>query len=360
MLRSIQNINQTGAAKNEPQGTKKQQPDIPFKQGENIKGKVLQKFTNGDFLVSARGRELRAHSSVLLKTGKEYDFTVMSAKDRLELKVLENQGKAEVTVPKLVSSANNLGAKLTDALSALISGNSIKKLPAQIKAQIAKLHSLTDISQIKKELPAIIKWVNRNVQGSGIFWEAKVLHLLTGKKEQLPGELADRDIKGILLKLLNSLENNSEDQETTKALSVKVREALNLIEQEQIMNINVMRQGIGWFVHLPFIDDDDFLSSELFVEKDKDKSLHFSLLLDMSFTGKMNIDVLLTSDTFGIHIDVEKKETKDFIMENADMLENAFKKAGLKTGTIRCEVLDKIVTDEAVEGNFDSSIDLTI
>ena len=280
MLRPIQNNSQIKASL---EGDKKHVEIPVFKKGAVIKGTILQKFSGGDFILSTGGKELRAHSSVQLTAGKEYNFIVMSAKDKLELKMAETQAKVPVNIPKLVSSANNLGAKLTDALSALISGHSIKKLPAQIKAQLANLHNLTDISQIKKELPAIIKWVNKNIQGSGLFWEAKLLQVLTGKKEHLPGEAVDRDAKGILLKLLASLQKTSEDQETAKALTVKVREAINLIEQEQIMNINIMRQGIGWLVHLPFINDEDFFSSELFVEKEKDESLHFSLLLDMSF-----------------------------------------------------------------------------
>jgi hypothetical protein len=362
MLRSIQNNSQIKTEKTASPANKKQQADISsFKQGSVIKGKVLQKFSNGDFLVSSGGKELRAHSSVLLKAGKEYNFTVMSsAKDKLELKVLQTPNKVQVSVPNLVSSANSLGKKLTDSLTALIGSHSVKKLPAQIKTQLVKLHSLTDISMLKKDLPGIVKWVNKNVQGSGMFWEAKILKLLTGKKGMIPKDAADTDMKGILLKLLKSLEKNSEDQESTKVLTVKVKEALNFIEQEQITNINIMRQDIGWLVYLPFINDDDFLSSELFVEKEQDETLHFSLLLDMSFTGKMNIDVSLLKDTFGIHIDVEKEATKDFIMENAGELEAAFKKLGLKTGSINCEVKDEIVTEETIESGIDSSIDMTI
>ena len=74
----------------------------------------------------------------------------------------------------------------------------------------------------------------------------------------------------------------------------------------------------------------------------------------------MNIDVLMTNDTFGIHIDVEKKETKDFIMENTKELEGAFKKLKLKSGSITCEVKDEVASEEIIESSFDSSIDLTI
>ena len=342
-----------------PEGSKKNINTL-LKQGALIKGTVIQKLKDGDFIISSGGKAFRAHSAIPLKGNKNYDFVVLSSKDKIELKVLEVNNKAPGNIIKLVSSANIIGRKLTDALTTLVNSQSIKKLPSQVSNLMTRLHNMVNFTTLKKDIPGILTWVNKNIQGSGIFWETKVLQLLTGKKGLVPKEMADTDLKGLLLNLLKSIEKNSGDQEGMKAISMKVREALNLIEQEQIMNLNAIREDLGWFMHLPFINDDDFLSSEFHVKENKEGALHFSLFLDMSFAGKMNLDVSIIKDTAGIHIDVEKEETKRLITENINELEIVFKGIGINTSNIRCEVKEKIIANDTVEDDLSSSVDMVI
>lgn len=339
-------------------GNKK--PDIPLKQGALIKGTVIRKLKNGDFIISSGGKNLRAHSTVPLKENRNYDFIVLSSKNRIELKVLDVDNRAIRNISKLFSSANTVGRRLTDALSVLVNSRTVKNLPSQASGLIVKLQNLVNSPVLKKDITEILPWVNKNIQGSGIFWESKVLQALTGKKVLNTREMTDTDLKGLLLKLLKNIEKNSGDQEGMKALSMKVREALKHIEQEQIMNLNAMREDIGWFVHLPFVNDDDFLSSEFFVKENKKGTLHFSLFLDMSFTGKMNIDVSIIKDTVGIRIDVEKEETKGFITESISELEDAFRDMGINISNIRCEVKEKVIASDTVETDINSYVDLVI
>ena len=291
---------------------------------------------------------------------KNYDFIVLSSKDKIELKILETGNNATGNILKLTSSTNIIGHKLGDTLSALLDPGIFKNLSSQAGTLIKKLQEIINSPIFNKDIRQVVSWVNKNIQGSGIFWETKVLQLLTGKKESMPKNMTDTDIKGLLLKLIKNIEKNSGDNKGVEAISIKVREALNLIEQEQIMNLNTMREDLGWLVHLPFINDEDFLSSELLVKKEKDASLHFSLFLDMSFTGKMNIDVSIIKDIAGIHIDVEKEETKGFIMESINELEQAFKDMGIKAGNIRCEIKENIIDDDNEEQGISSSVDLVI
>ena len=84
------------------------------------------------------------------------------------------------------------------------------------------------------------------------------------------------------------------------------------------------------------------------------------MFLDMSFTGKMDIDVSIIRDTVGILIDVETENTKAAIMENIDELEEAFKEMGLNAGNIRCEVKENLVSSDSTEMDMESSVDLVI
>ena len=338
----------------------KKKINIPLKKGSLIKGIVIRKLKDGDFIISSGGKDFKAHSAVPLKNGKNYDFIVLSSKDKIELKVLEIDNKSVGNIIKLFSSANVIGRRLTDALSVLVNSKSFKNHPSQVSSLIIKLQNMVNFPILKKDISEIMTWVNKNIQGSGIFWETKVIQLLTGKKGLMTKDMADTDLKGLLLKLIKNIEKNSDDREGTKVISMKAKEALHLIEQEQIMNLNAMREDLGWFVHLPIIHDDDFLSSEFFVKENKEDALRFSLFLDMSYTGKMNIDVSIIKDTVSVHIDVEKEEAKDFIMESIGELEESFKNMGINIANISCEVQEEILISDTIANDIHSSVDLNI
>ncbi len=333
--------------------------DIPLKQGDLIKGTIIQKLKDGDYIISSGGKNFRAHSAVPLTDGKNYNFMVLSSKDKINLKLIAGNIRVSRNIAGLFSPGSVIGSRITQALSAIINFQSIENFPKQVTGLITRLQDMLNCPVSAKNIPETLTWVSKSIRESGIFWEAKVLQLLTGKTGQLPKDMADMDLKGILLKILKSTEHPDE-KEGMKELSIKVKDALHLIEQEQLMNINAIREGLGWFVHLPFINNDDFLTSDLFIKKDNEGSLHFSMFLDMSFTGKMDIDVSIIRDSVGILIDVENENTKTAIMENIDELEKAFRDMGLNTGNIRCEVKENIVPSESMEMDTESSVDLII
>ena len=356
MLRPILNNN---SAKAIPGDSKKKIP--PLKQGALIKGTVLQKLKDGDFIISTGDKEFRAYSSLPLKDGQNYNFIVRSLKDKIELRVLGEDSRITGDMTGLLSSVKGIGQRITTLLSAVLHSQPLKNMPKQTSDLVTRLQSLLNHPISGKNISELVTWINKNIQGSGIFWETKVLQLLTGKKDQMPKDMTDTDLKGILLKLLKSLEKNPDEKEGIKALATKVREAVHLIEQEQIMNINAMREGLGWFVHLPFVNDDDFLSSGLYIKEENKGSLNFSMFLDMSFTGKMNIDISVIRESIGILINVENEMTKKFIMEGIGELDQAFKAMGLSTGNIRCEVHDKLdIADSLGNKDIQSSVDLMI
>jgi hypothetical protein len=356
MLRPVQNSSGIPAKPGETRNT----TNIPLKQGAIINGTVLTRLKDGEFIISSGGKNFRAHSSLALKEGQKYDFHILSTKDRIELRVVSEDSKVTKNIAGFISSANTIGQKLTQALSNAIHLPSIKNLPTQVSGLINKLQEILNHPISTKDIPQIVSWVTKNIQGSGIFWETKLLSLITGKKGMVPKELADQDVKAILLNIFKNIEKNLEEKEGVKALSINVREALNLIEQEQLMNLDTMRDGIGWFVNLPFVNNEDFLSSELFIKKSKEGGLHFSMLLDMTFTGRMNVDALMLDKTASILINVENEKTRDIIAENAHELEQAFKEAGFMIGKIRCEVKENIVPDESIETPDQSQVDITI
>ncbi|MDM7918840.1 MAG: hypothetical protein QUS12_06695, partial [Methanosarcina sp.] len=208
-------------------GETKNNVTTPLKQGAIIKGTVQERLKNGEFIISSGGKDFRAHSSHALKVGRQYDFHLLSVKDRVELRVVEGEIKVQGNISTLISSANTIGHKLTEALSNAIHFPSIKTLPAQVSGLMDKLQEILKHPISAKDIPQIVSWVTRNIQGSGIFWEAKLLQLIMGKKGEVPKELADQDIKAILLNILKNIEKTLEEKEGGKALSINVREALN-------------------------------------------------------------------------------------------------------------------------------------
>ncbi|NLA74299.1 MAG: flagellar hook-length control protein FliK [Deltaproteobacteria bacterium] len=342
-------------------GKTKNRVGTGLKQGQIIKGTVIERLKDGEFIISSGGKDFRAHSALALRQGEIYDFYILSAKGRVEIRVLEEEPPVTGNISGAVTTANAIGHKLVHALSSVIHFPSIKTLPTQVSGLINKLQEILKHPFSARDIRQAVSWVTKNINGSGIFWEAKLLHLITGKKDQAPKEMADQDIKAILLNILKGVEKNQEQREGgVISFSASVRDALGFIEQEQIMNLDTVRDDIGWFVNLPFVNREDFLASGLFIKKTGKGGLHFSMFLDMSLAGKMNIDILFFNETASVMMHVENQRTRELILENAHELEGGFKKAGIMTGAIRCEVKEDIIPSESAIKTERSDIDLII
>jgi hypothetical protein len=129
------------------------------------------------------------------------------------------------------------------------------------------------------------------------------------------------------------------EHDDVKSLSLRINQALNIIEQDQFLNLSSIKEGLGWLLNIPCTGENGFNRAEIFLRKNKeDKGLSFSIYLELTRLGRLEMKVSIIESLIGINIFTEDSEKAEFINENIHMLEKSLQALGMSTGTIRCEV----------------------
>ena len=154
-------------------------------------------------------------------------------------------------------------------------------------------------------------------------------------------KIIDSDLKGLLLSLKNSIGMKDTDHDEFETITLKLKEALNLIEREQLLNLASIREEQGWLIHLAGLRDEGFESVDLYMKrKSNKKGLFFSIYMELTKLGKMELNVAIVDSQIDIRIFVGNERISKYIADKLPELENGLKDSGLKSGQIVCDVKD--------------------
>ncbi len=324
-----------------------QQGDLKLSPGEIIKGTVVKKYPPNEVLVSYRGQQFRANTTLGLKEGKTYHFQVKNMGSQTELKVLDGTiTRSGAHVPS-DSFKTVTGAKLTNLIKTLSRADNIRGLSDT---------TIQAIKSLRQFIPSILYkdlgdnnglWLHRLILGSGLFWENKVLRSLMGEKNKTWNRLITSDLKGLLLSLESSLRSEDPNHHGLKPMTDKIKQAISLIEQDQLQNLSGIREDTGWFFFIPGFGDDGFRKGELFVRNsDEREGLNFSIFLDFTHLGQVEFDVSIIESIIGIRIHAEDTEKANYLTANIHLLEKGLRDLGITTGTILCDVKEDPCAEE--------------
>ena len=332
--------------------------------GKVFRGTVIQNQIGGKILVSTKGGRFIAYSDINLKEGQKYNFQVKSAGPRVLLKVLNGETLKMQSPSRLWASGQGQRAKLPGIL---------KTLSAAPNFEILKGASIKDLQNLSQLLPSIIYsgpkdgdglWLPRFMTGSGLFWENKVARYLLAEKIRPWKKTSTSDLKGILLSLKNNLMAEDHDNPKIKSLALKVQQALHLIEQDQFLNLSSVREGIGWYWFIPGNAEKGFKQAELFIKKKSENNgTNFSMLLDFTMLGRMEVRISLVESAIGMEILVEDMEKAALVTESLSLLEANLKDVGMLPGVITCGIKKNEGTDISFFSHLqghDQSVDLVI
>lgn len=346
MFRSITGI------QSPPKSPKSANPlkGVELKAGDRFTGKVLQKLPGeGEVLVSARGERFRAHTGLILKKGAQYRFQVKSAGERIELRVLT----AELR-PRGDTLINDwaVGKGTRQVLSLLLqdlaAARTRKVLPPPVRENMIDLNRLVPSLVYRKPEDHRASWVMNYLDKSGLFWESKVVrYLLEGRQKGTQTEVIKGDLKGILLSLEASLGKGGPEDQETQGLLLKVREALLRIEQEQFLNLNILREEAGWCFFVPGLQEEGFGGAEVLVSKDgKEGEIRFTMVLEFSELGQMEVNLSIQDTLLNARILLEDEARAAFVREHVSLLEDALREGGIQSGKIVCGVREAEGTDQ--------------
>jgi hypothetical protein len=322
---------------------------LKFKPGEIFRGTIIQKFSEGDFLVAAGGKNFLAHSALHLEKGENHHFQVQSLGPKIELKVLDGGGLQLRSPIELWA----LGRSARDQLATIL--KSLSSFPFAKAWSSASQQALSQLNQL---LPAILYgepgeknalWLPHSLLASGLFWENKLARYLIEEKKTSWKMLAASDLKGLLLLLEQGLKTPAKNDSDCQDLMIKIQQALQLIEQDQFLNHASIRDGIGWFWFIPGQPEEGFQKAEIFIkQRDPHEEICFSLFLDLSLLGHMEVTGSMVASLLNLKIFVANEAIAEFVRKNLSLLEKSLKETGLKVAAMSCDVKEKSELEKTV------------
>ena len=331
--------------------------ELNLKPGDIFKGTVLQKFPQGEVLIGAYGKRFRAYTGLNLNENSEHHFQIKNLGSKIELKVLDGIINKSVSPLQLWASGHISRKQLSGILLKLSSAHTLKGLSTLSNEALKRLSQLTPSMIFSNQSIDSKTWASRFLAGSGLFWENKVVRHLLGDQTTSWKTLLVSDLKGTLLSLLKALQSEKQGGEPLKEIMADVKQAILLIEQDQMLNLSTIKEGMGWFWLIPGNSDEGFKNAELFVkEKKNDDEILFSMFMEFTHLGRMEMDVSVVQSVLSMRIFAEDEQKASFVNENLPVLEQALHDVGLGTGTIICDVKEKQDQDtgpfKEVEGPF--------
>jgi hypothetical protein len=309
---------------------------LNLKNGEIIRAVVGARLPEGGTLLSVNGRLLNISTDLNLPEGSKQFFQVSLTGSKIELKLIEAPPlKPGVPVSTMTSSAAK--ETLTGVLSEL-----------KTTLDQAGLSRLTanELQSLRQIMPQILygntrdhngMWVKENILAGGMLWENKVAEFLADEKNNSIKKLIKGDLKGILLSLQKGL--LTEDKDGSDAIATKVKQALNLIEGNQLLNLTTLEDGLGWLFVIPGLEKDGFNKAEIFLKKGDGKSgVFFSVLLEFTQLGQFEANVSIIESRTSIRILTDDEEKAGFVNDNLPMLDAGLKALGLCDVAISCAV----------------------
>jgi hypothetical protein len=309
--------------------------NINLKNGEIIRGTVVGKNPEGGMLVSLDGKQLSAVTSLSLPIGSKQLFQVSVIDSKIELKLLGSAApKSDLSSATVSSSVpkdtmTNVLSELKTVLDQAGLGKAIDKLANNLR----QIMPMIVYANPKDHNGA---WIKENILASGLLWENKLIEALSDEKNISIKKLLKGDLKGILLSLQKGLLAEGEGDES---LTVKLKQALGLIEGNQQINLSALEQELGWLFFIPGREEDGFNGAEVFIKKKNDKSeTYFSVLLDFTALGRFEANVAMMGHRTSIRILMDDEKKTKIVNDNLPLLEKGLRALGIKELNVSCDV----------------------
>ncbi|SDT85787.1 hypothetical protein [Desulfobacula phenolica] len=271
-------------------------PDL--KKNQMISAKVLKLLPRGNAQLLINGQKVVAKTALLMKPGEQVQLKVLSQKDDIIL--------------KLIGPVQKMTTRQISSLVGFFSNN--ESIPDTTGIKIKNVKELLYDMALKSDEPDKT-FLPKLIEKSGMLWEKKVAQLLLGNdlspgiKDKLD-MLLKQDIKGNILKELSGANPGKfEALKTAAAFS-------ETLENFQVLNHHSSDSG-RFLLPFPIFNESAFSFGQLLIDtgdktkkdnKDADKLIQLSFLLDMSRLGPLRAD-------FSI---LKKKMTGRFLLKDED------------------------------------------
>jgi hypothetical protein len=335
---------------------------IPFTKGEVVQGRVIRPVPPSHVLLLFGEEQITARTSVFLQAGQIGLFKVEQVSPQCVLKLVE---------PRIGD---------LDRVDGLLTRNTLRESPYKNLIKIlAPFMRSGEQSALSKVPNMLVRWwgllsrisfsseqvhhgqfLKSFIDGSGMTWEHKLKSFLLSEFQSTNNldALIEHDLKGLALKTLA-------DGGANKFVSAEaISRFVDSLEQFQLLNVSRLEGQGRLFFTIPVQFHDQFSFGELLIElpqegageeadRDGDKVLRVSLLLQMSCLGPVRADASVFQKGVRVSFWVCEEEIQSFLNYYAGLLKYQLQRHGLSLleVTFRLEEAN-ILSQASLVGDF--------
>ncbi|MBU0995494.1 MAG: hypothetical protein KJ737_23610 [Proteobacteria bacterium] len=252
-------------------------------------------------------------------------------------------------------------------------GNRIRQDAAknQMLDQVKLIRELVKSMSLKSDSPDT-DLAKNFVRKSGMAWEKKLSFMIQAEKtvtRQKVNDMALKDLKGLALSTLSSLD------ESDKNTGTVLRNFVDTLEQLQVINRYSSEESGKYLLPFPVMVNESFKFGQLLIdlgkENNKDKPLKdrvvkVAFILELSNLGDLRADFsIFRKSVMGV-FGVGKREFRTIVKREIPGLEKRLKTLGYKVSGIDCQVIDPVVlsnttlTNQVIKKESDGILNLVI
>ena len=284
--------------------------------GQEVEALVVDVLADGRLVLDIGGAQVEANDPGSLGIGQRFRLRVELLEPQILLHIVDQELPLEAEVAKLLrqrlpiadqDSVAGLQATLDSHGAVDEAGSSL--WTEKLKTFLAKLFTAQD-TMTPERLMQI-------VEDGGLHYEMKLLRAVAAQDANL-ADIADSDLKGLLLGVLKDLDVDAAASESRRA----VADQLYHLEGRQAANLLAQLEGHAFQLQVPIFTGAGFTDVAVSIEGDgggkgegnKKKTGEYNILfaLDLEEFGRMRVDAHLRpgSVTAVFYVDAEESLTR--------------------------------------------------
>ena len=328
--------------------------------GQLLEGKVEEVLSGQRFLINFKGVKVVAQSTVPLNPGQSVQVKVAQTSPQVILNLvmdgIEEQKALTFLRANLPSSTS--WADIVGKLEKILTGEKLYQLDLAVdKGVLEKVVSSLASLSVNKDVVDNPENLKQLVDRSGLSYESKLKDALlsnTGLSKNL-NALVEKDLKGLLLKLSQDLEQlpgvmNKDGKAPVNPILNNLLEVVNAsiekIETNQLVNYLTSRSDQQVVLQIPVVLPEGIKTAELYIRSGgkrgkKGKSAedcHIVFLLTMRNLGNLRIDTQVMEKKMKCAIQVDNREIARFVKRNLPDLSQRLSGLGYRVEKLSCMV----------------------
>ncbi len=284
--------------------------------GQEIGALVVEELADGRIVLDLDGSLVEANNPGGLSAGQALRLRVDLIEPQVTLHIIEPEPALEDEAAKFLRQHLPGLAAEQESLAGLQAKIGTVNLLDATHASLVRLeklkHFLADLLNSKEPLDAarLMRWV----RDGGLHYEAKLLRAVIENPERL-ADIADHDLKALLLGALGELETNRLSGAPLNAIVSQLGD----LETRQAVNLLAQLEGHAYQLQIPLFTAWGFSNLALSVERDGEggrgraddsaENYNILFLLELEDFGRTRIDARLEGRNLRVIFYVEREDS---------------------------------------------------